>query len=309
MKTIYENDDDIEFIVYPDDASSRKFPKRQPKADENASGTVDGKDFPSEENKEIITLVKYGSKAKRVNYYFCPRLFCVRDRLMVRYKDFKSAVDRKGAAKPVNSCPFCRGILVDPDAFDKDSDRDPNMTVLQRKTRPGSETERQIYIGFLEKKKNPSGMSLPCCFADPNERFTSDNNDEFIRLGLRPISKAEGKRAAAPAPTAAPLLLLLLNTLLKSLLLRILLLNALIQSFLLSLNGLGEFHTLLKQAINSILAALLIRLRNILRISVAGKERASIRAHTISIITRRLRILRNFKGAYWTRINHVVADN
>ena len=200
MKTIYEEDDDIEFVVYPDEASSRKFPKRQPKADENLSGLIDSKGFPSEENKEIITLVKYGSKAKRVNYYFCPRLFCVRDRLMVRYKDFKSALDRKGQSKPINSCPFCRGVLVDPDSFDKNSDRDPNMTVLQRKTRPGSETERQIYIGFLEKKKNPSGMSLPCCFADPNERFTSDNNEEFIRLGLRPINKAEGKRTVAVKP-------------------------------------------------------------------------------------------------------------
>ena len=204
MKQIYEDDEDLEFIVYPDESSPSKFPSRQPTRDENVSGKIGDKGFPDEENKEIITLVKYGSKAKRVNYYFCPRLFCVRDRLMVRYKDFKAATDRKGAAKPPMSCPFCRGVLVDPDSFDKDSDRDPNMTVLQRKTRPGSETERQIYIGFLDKKKNPSGMSLPCCFADGNKRFTSDNDAEFEKLGLSPISKG-AKPVAVPKPIAAPI--------------------------------------------------------------------------------------------------------
>jgi len=204
MKQIYEDDEDLEFIVYPDDSQPSKFPGRQPSKDENVSGKIDAKDFPGEENKEIITLVKYGSKAKRVNYYFCPRLFCVRDRLMVRYKDFKSSTDRKGAPKPAMSCPFCKGVLVDPDSFDKDSDRDPNMTVLQRKTRPGSDTERQIYIGFLEKKKNPSGMSLPCCFADGSKRFTSDNDAEFEKLGLSPISKGAPAPAQAQAPKPVP---------------------------------------------------------------------------------------------------------
>ena len=220
MRRIYEDDNDLDFIVYPDESSKEvSFPRRkgegkgegrvgQPSKDENESGTFDGtfKDpkYPSDENKEIITLVKYGSKAKRVNYYFCPRLFCIRDRLMVRYKDFKSPLDRKGSPKPPYSCPFCKGVKVDPDAFDKDSDRDPNMTVLERKTRPGSETERQIYIGFLEKKKNPAGMSLPCCFADPNDRFTSDHNDEFAKLGLPPIGKVATKPAVAPKPLPKP---------------------------------------------------------------------------------------------------------
>ena len=205
MKQIYEDDEDLEFIVYPDDSQPSKLPARQPTKDENVSGKIGDKGFPDEENKEVITLVKYGSKAKRVNYYFCPRLFCVRDRLMVRYKDFKSSTDRKGAAKPAMSCPFCKGVLVDPDSFDKDSDRDPNMTVLQRKTRPGSETERQIYIGFLDKKKNPSGMSLPCCFADGNKRFTSDNDAEFEKLGLSPITKGvQAKPAVQVKPVAKP---------------------------------------------------------------------------------------------------------
>ena len=184
MKKEYENDDDLEMIVYPEDPSPGKHQKKQPNKDENSQGKLDGKDYPAEDAKEIITLVKYGSKAKRVHYYFCPRLFCIRDRLMVRYKDFKSTKDRKGLPKPPNTCPFCKGTLVSGD-IDKESDRDPNSTVLQRKVGPGSDSERKIYIGFLGTKKNPSGMSLPCCFSDLSDRF-NPNDPEFVRLGLRP---------------------------------------------------------------------------------------------------------------------------
>lgn len=196
MRKIYENDTDLQFIVYPEDPSPAKFQKKQPGKDENVAGKLEGKPYPSESDKEIITLVRYGSKAKRINYYLCPRLFCIRDRLMVRYKDFKATVDRNGNPKPANTCPFCKGILVDTSI--KDKERDPNMTVLQRLTRPGSETERQIYIGFLSKKKTPTGLSLPCCFADPSDRFDI-NNPEFVRLGLRP-----GPRAPAPLQTGPP---------------------------------------------------------------------------------------------------------
>jgi hypothetical protein len=115
---------------------------------------------------------------------------------MLRYKDFKSTTDRNGNPKPTNTCPFCKGILVDTSI--KDKERDPKMTVLQRLTRPGSDTERQIYIGFLGKKKTPTGLSLPCCFADPSDRFDK-NNPEFVRLGLRP-----GAQVQVPAPVAAP---------------------------------------------------------------------------------------------------------
>ena len=202
MRIIYDADGDIDFVVYPEDPSPKKFPKKQPSKDENVAGRLEGRAYPSEDEKEIITLVRYGSKAKRINYYFCPRLFCIRDRLMVRQKDFKAAVDRDGKPKPANTCPFCKGILVNLDGI-KDKDRDPNMTVLQRKTRPASETERQIYIGFLSNKKTPTGLSLPCCFADPSDRFDV-NDPEFVRLGLRAGKVAQTAPAAPAAPAALP---------------------------------------------------------------------------------------------------------
>lgn len=188
MKHIYENDNDLTIIVYPDDSKPAKIPKRQPSKTDNMQGKLDGKAYPDEENKEIITFVKYGSKAKRVNYYFCPRLFCVRDRLLVRYKDFKAPVDRNGLAKPPNTCPFCKGtVIVEPKKDDdkEKEERDPNMTVLERKLRKNNESERHIYIGLLGdgKKKTPSGLSMPCCFADDNH--IDLNDPEFVRLGLR----------------------------------------------------------------------------------------------------------------------------
>ena len=182
MRKIYENDRDLSFVVYPEDPIPSKFQKKQPTPDENTAGKLDARIYPSELEKEIITLVRYGSKAKRINYYFCPRLFCIKDRLMVRYKDFKASVDRNGEPKPANSCPFCNGSIIP--AKMEDKARDPSMTILERKTRPGSTSERHIYIGFLGKKKTPTGLSLPCCFADPGDRFDV-NNPEFVSLGLR----------------------------------------------------------------------------------------------------------------------------
>ena len=208
MRNIYDEDEDLEIIVYPEDSTPAKLQKKQPNKDDNAQGKLDGADYPGKDSKEIITLVKYGSKVKRVHYYFCPRLFCIRDRLMVRYKDFKATKDRKGNPKPPNTCPFCKGTLISPD-IDKETDRDPNSTILQRKVGPGSDSERKIYVGFLGTKKNPSGMSLPCCFSDASDRF-NPNDPEFVRLGLRPsgqgqpiVAQVQGKKQVADAQPVA----------------------------------------------------------------------------------------------------------
>ena len=193
MTEIYKDDTDLEFVLYPQTTESAHFKKRQPKAAENEARTLDGKPYPSPENKEVITLVMYGSKARKLHYYFCPRLFCIRDRLMIRTKDYISDKNRfaKSAnkmdpatwpAKPKGSCPFCGGTMLSKDDI-KDKKRDPNKSILERKTRPGSDSERSIYVGFLDKK-TPSGLSLPCCYASTENRF-DPNDPEFIRLGLK----------------------------------------------------------------------------------------------------------------------------
>ena len=197
MRRIYENDDDMEFIVYPNDKDSKKFLKKQPKKQNDETSTLDGLGYPTAERPEVITIVRYGSSARKLHYYFCPRLFCIRDRLLVRYKDFKKTVDRKGSPKPANTCPFCKGTLIEEEDM-KSKARDANKTVLQRKQQPSSDSERQIYIGFL-KRKTPDGLALPCCFIDPEDRF-DPNDPEFTRLGL----KAGAKPVVQPKPPVAP---------------------------------------------------------------------------------------------------------
>lgn len=205
MHAIYGRDKDLEFVEYPTQTAATKPQKRQPTDKEDRDGQLDGRPYPSEANKEIVWLVKYGSKAKKLHYYFCPRFFCIRDRLMIRAKDFFAATNRHSTtadkadpstwpAKAVESCPFCAGTVLSKEDI-KDKKRGPNKTVLQRKTRPGSDTERSIYVGFLDRR-TPTGLALPCCFATIDNKFDADD-PEFVRLGLR------GKAAAVTQVQAA----------------------------------------------------------------------------------------------------------
>jgi hypothetical protein len=208
MRTLYRNDTDIEFVIYPDNVPSSKVKKRQPSERENADGILDGKPYPSEENKEVITITKYGSKPNRINYYFCPRLFCIRDRLLIRYKDYKSSVNRfttPPSVKPANSCPFCGGGIITEEER-KAKKRSANKSILERKIRPGSESERNIYVGFLDRR-TPSGLFLPCCFATTDNKFNPDD-PEFVRLGLRapPAAKAAPAVPALAQPVADALM-------------------------------------------------------------------------------------------------------
>jgi hypothetical protein len=213
MRDLYDDDDDLEFILHPDDTDSKIIAKRrQPSESDNDKGALDGRPFPSAADKETVTLVKYGSKSKRIQYYFCPRLFCIRDRLMVRYKDFKSDQNRfkkdaqgRMQKKDPQSCPFCEGTLITKDDI-KSKTRSSDKTILQRKTRPGSDSERNIYIGFLPRK-TPAGLSLPCCFATTDNNLKADD-PEFVRLGLRSAKVSTVATVLSkPAVTAKPAVL------------------------------------------------------------------------------------------------------
>jgi hypothetical protein len=191
---------DLQFILYPNnihEASKMSVKKGQPTEKENDEGVLAGQAYPTNTNKEIITIVRYGSNKNRQHYFFCPRLFCIRDRLMVRYKDFKSEDNRfklgpdgLPTKKPAKSCPFCPGTLITKDEM-KDEGRNPNHTILERKKRPGSESERNIFIGFLDRKTpKPPHFSLPCCFATMDNKFKVDD-PEFARLGFREAAMAQ----------------------------------------------------------------------------------------------------------------------
>jgi hypothetical protein len=214
MRGIYDVDKDIEFVEYPTQTAGTKTQKRQPTEQEDRDGLLDGRPYPSPENKEVIWIVKYGSKAKKLHYYLCPRFFCIRDRLMIRAKDFYSDKNRHARgvdktkpetwpAKAPESCPFCAGTILNKDD-NKDKKRNPNKTVLQRKPRPKSDTERSIYVGFLDRR-TPTGLALPCCFATIDNKFKPDD-PEFIRLGLRgqaaPVTRLDQGPPALAQPIA-----------------------------------------------------------------------------------------------------------
>ena len=140
---------------------------------------------------EIVNIMKYGSDPGRQNYYLCPNLYCIRDEILIRKKDFKGKSDRSGNSKPENTCPFCYGRKI------QDKNKPGiNETVYERKNKPKTDKPHS-FIGVLTKQKNPAGLSLPCCFTDPIKLLLSEEPFKHIR-------EYEEKFETAPKPDAAP---------------------------------------------------------------------------------------------------------
>ncbi len=138
MRDVYAEDDDIFFVVYPFEGREKEPPAKS----------------------EVYRLLKFGSDPAKPAYYFCPKLFCLRDEIMIRPRDFKSRTDRDGNPKEKNTCPFCHGRLIDDDMRNKKS---KTATVILRKDKPKADI-KHTEIGFLKTKSHPEGFSLPCCF-------------------------------------------------------------------------------------------------------------------------------------------------
>jgi hypothetical protein len=101
--------------------------------------------------------MRYGSDGDHINYLFCPEYFCISDELMIRKKDFEGRMDREKNPKPANTCPFCKGTLIN-----KKMKGAQGATVLQRKTKDTGSYPK--HIRFLSKSTHPKGIALPCCF-------------------------------------------------------------------------------------------------------------------------------------------------
>ncbi len=142
MREEYESDKNLMFILYP----------------------LTGTEVEPPANYEVITVMKYGSDPANLNYYFCPELFCLKDRIMVRRVDFegkKWRIEGKEGPKPPNRCPFCGGMEI------KDQrEYKPGHTVFRRMDKPKS-TKPQTFIGFAEPTSHPEGLQLPCCYLGP----------------------------------------------------------------------------------------------------------------------------------------------
>lgn len=114
--------------------------------------------------KETYTILRYGTDPDRPNYYFCSEYLCLKDSIIVRPKDYASTVKRDGKTpKPLNSCPFCCGTLIE-----NLENPAKGQTILKRYVKKQG-NELQTDIGF-HSTKNPAGFSLPCCFIPKGEK-------------------------------------------------------------------------------------------------------------------------------------------
>ncbi len=157
MREIYENDN-IFFIVYP----------------------LDGKSDPIQPlgTEETYTLMRYGSSGDVINYYFCPKYYCLYDEIMVRPKDLEATKDRDGNPKPPNTCPFCKGKLIT-------NKKQPQIgyTVIKRKDKKNS-NKPHTQIDFAFKSSHPENFGLPCCFLKPKTLRIGDSEFAHIRANL-----------------------------------------------------------------------------------------------------------------------------
>jgi hypothetical protein len=193
MRDIYDEDDDLIFIEYP----------------------LKEKKTPNTKGKEIIYVLKYGSDPSNQNYFICAEYFCIRDDMILRKHEFEFGMkdesgafkkiggkysDREGGTKAPNECPFCHGKVIK----NKDAP-ESGETVLKRKNKPKKDIPH-LFIRFLTKKKNPDGLSLPCCFIDPVVIRYEDSDFAHIREYEQKFKKTdETADPATPQPiTFAP---------------------------------------------------------------------------------------------------------
>jgi hypothetical protein len=181
MITIYQNDDDIAFIVYPI-------------KDETAAEPPIGV-------KEVVTLLRFGTDPSSPNYYFCPPLFCLRDNILIREKDFAATKDRKGRPKLPNTCPFCYGKEIVGEGRKK---RMKGYTVIRRKNKPKTDKQHK-YIGFLSTAEHPENFKVPCCYVKEEVLHYSDQAFEhFRRYEQAAEARLAGLEETDMAPVTAP---------------------------------------------------------------------------------------------------------
>lgn len=119
---------------------------------------------------KALSKLEWGSSVTTKNFYMCPRIWCIRDKIALTDKQL---TDNKG------KCPFCQGEIID----SQTKEIHGNQTIIIR--RAGSnkywanpdiyskkskewqkllyETEKEAYPGFLDPKLHPSGFCMPCC--------------------------------------------------------------------------------------------------------------------------------------------------
>lgn len=179
MKEEYQNDKNVAFVEYP----------------------LRGDEVEPPPGVEKITFMKYGTDPANLNYYFCPKYFCLLDRILILEDDFNGTKWRseekreEGKPKSPKSCPFCGGkTITDQTKYV------PGHTVIVRINKPKA-NRPQTFIGFAEPTTHPEGFQLPCCYLKDTTFRLSDaafaSQQAAIRRGeLRGVEPAEAQIAA-----------------------------------------------------------------------------------------------------------------
>jgi hypothetical protein len=148
---VYINDPDVVFTVYP----YTKHPMIPDGAEE-------------------YTFLRYGTDPKKDLFYTCPLVYCIRDSMIIRPKDFESDKDRQGRPKPKNSCPFCYGLRILNSAAGT-----PNHTVVVRTDKAGIGYTPLKYVGFMSKTDHPDGFYFPCCYVSRPDKYSLLDSPAF----------------------------------------------------------------------------------------------------------------------------------
>ena len=148
------------------------------------------------ESMSEISYLKWGSSQDRLNYYICPRIWCLRDKVAISDRKFLENNER---------CPHCGGEVIDL----KTKKIGGNNTIIIRKGGSNnywenlktsdkfkqsalwkksilSGTEKNSYPGLLDPKLHPRELCMPCCntISDTGGK-TYKNFDKCLNIVVR----------------------------------------------------------------------------------------------------------------------------
>jgi hypothetical protein len=145
------------------------------------------------EDKEMISLIeeqkkkplwivtRAGTAMNKPNYYLCSEFWCLRDDLPLVAEEFYGTKMRSGANKPAETCPFCKGKLIEKKTAIK-----AGQTVLQRGPYvKGGKVAK--YSGFFKDIIHPDKYPNVCCFSEPNKISPPSELDPEGREMVKPV--------------------------------------------------------------------------------------------------------------------------
>ena len=137
-------------------------------------GKKEFEEFSKEKQDQIIKdesflkpedVIKYGSNPDNKYYYVCPRYWCLKTNRPINPNEMVDTIDKNG--KTVKTHPTCGGIIPNNQTTIK-NDGNYVYEFFDKTEHISQENYKKHYPGFLDSKKHPDGLCIPCCFAKWN---------------------------------------------------------------------------------------------------------------------------------------------